>query len=168
MEIWCAVRDRFEAEYKDLIDVWGKLDGKAQGAVTIAGIFLAAVFAAARGEAVPESLVDRGLLGGSIVLLVLAVVAATLSQRVRVTNSGPSGRDMERAAVALEMRGGSRSDLAALRVRFLRTQVKAWCLCTESLRAINHAKGRALRMAQRLIFAGVILALLVTLRTLAR
>jgi hypothetical protein len=166
-EVWVAVRDRYEAEYEDLIDGWSKLDGKAHGATTMAGIFLAAVFAASRGEAVPTHPLDRAFLAGSIVLLVGAVVAASRSLRVRVTNSGPSGLDMERAAEALAARSGTDADLAGLRVRFLRTQVNAWSRCTGSMRAINHDKANMLRIAQRMIFAGAALALLVTLRMLA-
>jgi hypothetical protein len=37
--------DAYQKEYRELIDKWRNLEGKAQGVVTVSGIFLAGMFA---------------------------------------------------------------------------------------------------------------------------
>jgi hypothetical protein len=165
-EVWTVARDRYQDEYKELTDLWSKLDGKAQGAVTIAGIFLAALFAATRGEAIPASSTDRYLLAVAIVLLVGSVVAAGFSLHVRRTGAGPSGLDLERAAGDLVDHGTSAASVAELRIRFLRTQVNAWSRCIGDFREENRRKARSLRWSQGLVIAGAAVAVLVTLHLL--
>ena len=166
-EIWEDARNSYRDEYKDLAETWSKLDQKAQGIVTIAGIFLAAVFAASRGDAVPSSSWDRISLAGSIILLVASVFASGIALRVRRTVGGPDASQMERAAEDMDEASSSYGDLDDLRVRFLRTQINAWRRCTSDLRANNESKARSVRTAQFLLFVGVIFALGVTLHILA-
>ena len=162
-ERWTVVLTTCQDEYKDLLDAWGKLDGKAQGSATIAGVFLAAVFAAARGNGVPASERERALLGIAILLLVAAVVCAGAALRVQAAASGPSGNEMERVAIALDAGCDAACDVEAMRIRFLRTQINRWSASTAAFRDLNAGKGRWVRRAQLLLFAGIASALVVTL-----
>lgn len=166
-ERWTVALRTYQEEFRDLLDAWGKLDGKAQGTVTIAGVFLAAVFAAARGDAIPTSHGDRALLGLSILLLVAAVICAGLALRVQAAASGPSGQEIERAAADLDAATSEASDVDAMRIRFLRTQIKCWRESTILFRALNIRKSWYVRGAQLLLFGGIAGALIVTLYLLA-
>ncbi len=66
-----AHRDDFD----ELEDTWQRVDAKAQGAATIAGVFLAAVLAFVR-ELDALNYFNKWLLTGGIVLLVASIAAA--------------------------------------------------------------------------------------------
>jgi hypothetical protein len=167
-ERWTIVLKTCQDEYKDLLDAWGKLDGKAQGSATISGVFLAAVFAAARGNAIPASAYARGLIAFAIILLVAAVVCAGTALRVQAAASGPSGEQMETVTLDLDDICDANCDVEAMRIRFLRSQINSWRKSTASFREANRRKSDWVRRAQRLLFAGIGCALVVTLYLLAK
>jgi len=82
--------DAYKHEYRDLTETWRHLDGKAQGAVATAGIFLAAAFAFVRSFSegqIPSG--SRSALVAVSLLLVVSVVLAVLSLRIREVAAAP-------------------------------------------------------------------------------
>jgi hypothetical protein len=165
-ELYGAALDAYRSDYAGLADQWVRLETKAQATITVAGIFLAAVFASARGDAAPALLLDRWLLGVSIVLLVLSVAGAGLALRVQTVHAGPPGDEIERFARLAIASAGPRSP-DELRVGFLVEQSKTWAACTRELRKKNGDKAELVRGAQGLLVLGIGLALVVTSRSLA-
>lgn len=84
-----TILDAYHNEYKDLSDTWRSMETKAQGGITVAGIFLAAVFAYI--EKVTLTRFDRMLLIFAIALLVFTVFLAVRSLMVREVPSPPMG-----------------------------------------------------------------------------
>ena len=84
-----TILDAYQNEYKDLSDTWRSLDTKAQGGITVAGIFLAAVFAYI--EKVTLTSFDRVFLVFAIALLVFTVFLAVKSLMIREVPSPPLG-----------------------------------------------------------------------------
>ncbi len=77
-------------QYKESTETWKALETKSQGTITVAGIFLAAVFAFAR-EAASIDPLPRILIGITTVLLVASVAVALLSLEVRPVAPPPLG-----------------------------------------------------------------------------
>ena len=84
-----TILDAYYNEYKDLSDTWRSMETKAQGGITVAGIFLAAVFAYI--EKVTLTRFDKVLLIIAIALLVFTVFLAVKSLMVHEVPSPPLG-----------------------------------------------------------------------------
>ncbi len=168
LDLWKETLDGYRDEYKALAETWSKLDAKAQGTATIAGIFLAAVFAASRSGSIPGSALERGLLGASIVFLVASVVFAGIALRVQTVQGGPPGSEVERGADGARKLLNRGDPADETRRRFLASQIAVWRTCTSDLRRHASRKAESLRWSQRLVFVGASLALAVTIHILIK
>ncbi|WP_417914535.1 hypothetical protein [Candidatus Electronema sp. JM] len=84
--------DAYQKEYRELMDIWKNLEGKAQWIVTVSGIFFAGMFAFIRNPLLqPVHYYEQCLLTASVVLLVLSVVSALLAQRLFDVQKAPYG-----------------------------------------------------------------------------
>lgn len=84
--------DAYQKEYRELIDKWRNLEGKAQWVVTVSGIFLAGMFAFIRNPLLqPVRYYEQCLLTASVVLLVFSVISALLVQRLISVQKAPYG-----------------------------------------------------------------------------
>src|SRR4028119_24929 len=78
-------------EYKELIATWRNLDTKAQGNITIAGIFIAGAFGYISKVDGQPALYEKLFFGLTIVLLITSVILAILVLRIRPVCSPPLG-----------------------------------------------------------------------------
>ena len=77
-------------QHRESSETWKALETKGQGTITVAGIFLAAVFAFAR-EADSIDAFPRVLIGLTTILLVASVAVALLSLEIRPVAAPPLG-----------------------------------------------------------------------------
>jgi hypothetical protein len=140
------------------------MDGKAQGTITIAGVFLAAVFATVRAVAEGVATLDKVLIALAVLLLGISVVFAGLALRVRAIPAGPPGDEVQRAIEDIVDARADEQD--ECRIQFLRSQIIAWAECARTLVHANAAKARHVKWAQGLLFVGIACALVVALRDL--
>ena len=80
------ILDSLRAEYRELSETWRHIESKAQGAVTILGIFLAGVFAFIRLLPEDATPVEKWFLVAALALLAFSIVCAVLALRIRRKN----------------------------------------------------------------------------------
>lgn len=93
MELKDAIKaavDVHRDEAKDLADTWKHLDGKAQSVNTVAGVFLAALFAWSKGDKLSPC--DKIFYVAALVSLLAAVVTAILAMRVKTVSTSATSQ----------------------------------------------------------------------------
>lgn len=150
----------FRQEYSDAVDTWRTLEGKAQISITIAGVFLAAVFAFAR-DLKDVSLIHQILLGGSVVSLVLAVVFGLLVFRIVVLVAPPLGTFTETGVFDIIRQVDA--EVPAYLQRFVRDQCEQWKEALQSIVGVNNKKASAVWRAQVSLIVGICLTALFTI-----
>jgi hypothetical protein len=151
------VIESFFDEYKELAATGRDLDGKAQGTVTIAGIFIAAIFAYLRDLGTTTSDQEKVFLTIAVVCLIVSVVLSILALRIRKVAFLPLGeftatflRDLH--SVDDEAEVVERSS------RFFDDQVAAWGDVKKDGIASNKLKGAFLWSAQVFVVMAVLSA----------
>lgn len=150
--------EAYREEYRDLSETWKHLDTKAQSMGAIAGIFLAAAFAWARD--VPSGIGDlsRGLLAGSIALLVATIVLAVFALLIRQVAAPPLGD--ETADMVQDILEKQKVDEAAQRLRGLyNDQMTAWKDTNTDTAEHNRSKAGLVAIGQTaLVLAAILVA----------
>jgi len=147
----------YEAEYRDALETSRTIDSKAQVALTVSGVFLAAVFAFSR-DLSAFGCVDRGLLLLPVLALVIALFFGVTTYRVQTTIAAPmgtfvGGRIKDLIAVSEEKRR------AETRVRFVDEKIDTWSRAIAGLSTVNVEKAKSLtRLHFWLIVAAVLTA----------
>lgn len=156
----------YRDEYKELSDTWRHIEGKAQGTVGIAGIFLAAVFAFARGLAGADPpLLFRVTLIAALVLLATCIVLAVLTLLVTEVPAPPLGETMDE--MVGELSGVTDdAELAQRMPRFVSDQAELWQDTNESTDGENKKKAERLKWAQGLLVAAILLVAGLTIATI--
>lgn len=154
--------ETLKAEYKESSETWRALEGKAQGTVAIAGVFLAAVFAFVREAGVADGpLAERLGIGASALALVAAVICAVVTLKIRRIPAPPLGLRLQNDFKHLL----KVTDPHALRLHlenFVMDQARRWAEVNVEIAATNERKGKLLVSAQLLTaVAAVIVAGLV-------
>jgi hypothetical protein len=151
-------------QYKELAETWKALETKAQGAITVAGIFLAATFAFAR-EAASLDTISKLLVGVTAILLVASVTVALLSLEIRQVLAPPMADFVE---------GGTR-DLMKLQdaqltedlvARFVVDRANEWKQVNGTLAKENHKKAKQVWISQLLLGAATVPVAVVTVMVL--
>jgi hypothetical protein len=84
--------DAYVAQYKDITETWKSLETKAQGTVTIAGIFIASAFVFIKDIRTSNLIFNqRLLLVAAVSCLILSVIFAILALTLRSIASPPGG-----------------------------------------------------------------------------
>jgi hypothetical protein len=145
--------EAFRDEYNRICSVWDQLDRKAQGAVAISGIFLAAVFASIR-ELKATSDLERVLLGGAVLFLVLSVLSAIRALQVQEVSDAPSGsqiRDLVDAVMSV-----SPEELGERLPRLLSDQISLWEMANNEILKANERKAQLVSRCQWMLFTAVV------------
>ena len=153
-------------EYTELSETWRTLDTKAQGLGALAGIFLAAAFAWARDLPKVASLLDRSVVIGTIVLLVLAVVGAVRALQVRAVAPSPFGsetEDMLRDILAKS----KESELPERVLAFNNDQITLWKDTNKEVRRFNDDKADWISFGQYMLLSAAALVALFSSLTVA-
>jgi hypothetical protein len=155
--------DSYREEYKEFADVWKSLESKAQGTVTIAGIFIAAAFTFAKDLATTRlDFYGNVFLGAAILLLIPTVICSVLVLWKRTVKSIPSGETVEQCADALVQT--TDDDLADHTRRFLDQQSALWKETVASTKEAIARKAELLHAAQVLLLLAIGAAAVVTLK----
>jgi hypothetical protein len=155
-EVLSGYRD----EYKELADIWKQLDSKAQGVITVCGVFLAGVFAFARGITDPAETWQKILLTAATILLVLSVIVALRALRVREVELPPYG-DEHHSLLTDLLRDGAPID-GETADAYLRDQIRMWAKCNKSVYDANGTKADWTQTAQNILVGAIVCASLVT------
>jgi hypothetical protein len=149
-------------EYKELTTSWRTLDMKAQGNITIAGIFIAATFAYLTKFSAP-GLGEKVLLLFTIIFLVLCVFLSLSTLLVREVPPHYLGGFMRRMVADLE--GATDESFEDYLPTFYNLQADLWSSTSKKLIRANEVKGELLWVSQgSLLFAIFWAAMLVILK----
>jgi hypothetical protein len=147
-------------EHEELSDQFNALDSKAQGAMTIAGIFVAGMLGFINSLTDTAPFGQRVLLTAATALLALCVTAALLVVAVREVTAPPGGGLLQLVEDLLRSNNAAEPD----RLRnFARDHIRMWAAANKSIRDVNASKAKRLIFAQWLLLAAVVCAGLVTL-----
>jgi hypothetical protein len=146
----------YEAEYTELADTWKTIEDKAQGTVTIAGIFIAGALGFIRElpSSTPEY--ERWFLAATSILLIASVITCIVALRVQAVAAPPLGEDIEALAtdlLALE----DDSEIAERTPRFLGDVTRKWRSGNDAMDIRNEEKANLVWAAQILLAAAVVL-----------
>jgi len=160
-----TVLDSYKEEYKELSDVWKSLETKAQGTVTIAGIFIAAAFTFAKDLASTRlDYYGKLFLAGAIVLLIPTIILSVLALRRRTIKWIPAGIDVERWADDIE--DVPNDELTDRARRFIDVHSEVWRETVASKKKATAKKEELLYAAQILLLFAIGAATIVTLKLL--
>jgi hypothetical protein len=143
----------YQKEYQELFEVWKNLEGKAQGIITVSGIFLAAMFAFIRNLSGPVKYYEQCLLTISVILLVLSVVSALCAQRLRDVYQAPYGKQLGKVVEDLLNLNEISSDIFS---RYLVEQNNSWKEVNSNTRYANKKKANSLLVSQLLLVLSIL------------
>ena len=155
-ELLTSCRD----EYKDRSDIWRGLETKAQGNIAIAGIFIAGVFAFLRDVSGSADLVERALLGLTVITLVGSVVLSVRALRVQDAPPPPMAAAIQPIWEHLDM---ANHDLRNRLWTFLRDYSDLWCSANAEMKRLIGLKASHVSKAQALMVIAVLLVAALTL-----
>lgn len=153
--------ESYKTHYELLVKVATVLDSKAQTTITIAGIFIAAMFAFVRDLKTLElQHVEKYWLFATVILLILSILSSVIVFLLR-PQTLPSGADMEEVISDLEK---FNSDDVFFKERFnvLHQQMSVWKKPIISIKDSNNSKVKYLWSAQTLLLLAIISAGLLT------
>lgn len=164
-----AAVEAYRDEYGRFIDIWKGLDTKAQGAVTIAGIFIAAVFAFIR-DIKNLNLGDKGrwVLAAAIACLVSSVVLSILALTLRKVAAPPAAEDIDQMVRDIlrpepgEAGQPSEDSLKAMSLTFINEQIRLWREVMGEANDTIKLKYKFLLAAQWLLVGAVFLVVWLT------
>lgn len=147
--------EAYRAEYDDLSKIWSGLDTKAQGNVTICGIFVAGVLAFVRDVSHGTPLDRLVFITLALICLVASILASIRALRISEVRSAPMGIELD----------GMVNDLTALdtvedeRMEFfLHDHAKLWLETNSEIQKLNDGKAYWVEWSQVLITAAILLA----------
>lgn len=145
--------------YRDLSTQWSGLDTKAQGAGTVAGIFLAGIFAFVRDVSVESPCLERLAISLAVAFLVASIVCAIWAVVVREADEVSSHQFSEAVEELYTLEDGASDE----RIRdFYRDQIGVWEEAIIDVKRVVDRKGLLLKVAQGLLLVAVIGAAVVT------
>jgi len=145
----------YQDEYRDLTETWRQLDGKSQGTLATAGVFLAATFAFVKSFTegqIPAG--SRPALIAAIVCLATSVVLAVLSLRIRTVTAAPFGRRLEQLTLDL-MRIEDPDERNARAPDYVREQIDMWRSVNGDVQAENGRKANLVLASQVVLLLAV-------------
>ena len=165
----------YTAEYEALTDVWKGLETKAQGAITIAGIFIAAAFVFIRDlQMLNLSFSQKLLLAVAVACIVLSVIASILVLILQTVDSPPGGSLVYQMCqdVILQKMGETVAErdslIPDLSLMVFGDQISIWEKAIVSTTSVNKQKVFRLRAAQWLLVAAVMMIVWLTITIIIR
>lgn len=151
----------YKDEYKELIDVWKQLDLKAQGTITVCGVFLAGIFAFSRDPATTDRSIEKWLVIIATALLVLSVIAALAAIQIRPTKFPPVGSVHD--ALVTDWLGGKVGFDDDQKAAYLTHQNASWKEANKDLYSKNGHKAHAIGGAQWILLGAIFCAAVLTI-----
>ncbi len=157
-----SVVDACKEEHSELWTNWRHLDSKAQGTITVAGVFLAAAFAFVRTLSVWK--MDLGcqiMLVGSLTCLISTVVISVVAIRVRAVTGPPLGQLLQKTVRDL-LNVTDEKEMPARYRNHLNDQLNAWSQTIEDVRTQNSRKAKLLNAAHIVLLLAISLVAMMT------
>jgi hypothetical protein len=152
--------DACKHEHQELSEQWDALDAKAQGTMTVAGIFVAGILAFINALSSAAAIWEKRLLTTAAILLGACVVAALRAIAVREVTAAPVGKQLLNVVNDLLEKG---EPLTPSRLNnFARDHMRMWEVANADMRRVNTSKAKPLAVAQWLLFAAIVCAVVVT------
>lgn len=152
----------YRDEYKELSDTWRHVEGKAQGTITVSGIFLAAAFAFVRDlTGAGTGLLEKSVLAVAVGTLTATVILAVLSLRVREVVAPPLGESLDEMITDLSGLTHA-AEIAERLPRFIGDQLEMWKNANEAVDRVNKGKAGLVAWAQRLLLLSIGLVAVLT------
>lgn len=150
-----TVVESYREEYKEIIDNWHRLEGKAQGSVAISGIFIAGVFAYLRDNIALMPCYQKILLGAGIICLLISVSFSILALRIRQLPAPPMGEYLDRLVCdLLEVTDSSLLERLPL---FVQDQITGWRNVRKGLVDANLRKAKNIWIGQILLVISILI-----------
>lgn len=155
----------YEKEYHELCETWRHLEDKAQGTITISGIFLAALFTFVSGLIDTIGLFDlyyeKGLLIAAAILLTASVIYAILVLKIKEVKTPPQGDELNE--LINDLVESQEAETSERLPNFIRDQVKLWQKVNLATYEIDLGKARNLFRAQVLLITAICAVMILTL-----
>ncbi len=152
----------YRDEYKELSDTWRHVEGKAQGTITVSGIFLAAAFAFVRDlTGAGTGLLEKSILAVAVGMLTATVILAVLSLRVREVVAPPLGESLDEMITDLSGVTDA-AEIAERLPRFVGDQLQMWKNANEAVDQVTKGKAGLVAWAQRLLLLAIALVAVLT------
>ena len=162
-----AVLESYRDEYKELSETWRNLESKAQGAVTIAGIFIAGAFAYIREVGPQAHRSDRVFLGASILSLMISVLLSIWALRVRTVAAPPIGEYVDNLVRDL-LQVDNDAKLKERVMGFVTDQTDSWRRATRGAKESNKSKANYLLASHVFLVIAILTVALLSISKLWR
>lgn len=148
-------------EYKDKIAIFNNLDTKAQNNITIAGIFLGAMFAFLQGDNLGKFISHTHtlgifLIGLSIISLIISIGFCLYALKIRTMSAPLESDELFRMAQDILKLEDSEFD-QTISENFLRDQISVWPQILKDMYKHNEDKAIAISRGQTLIAIAIII-----------
>ena len=154
--------EAYRQEYDELSEDWRNVDTKAQGNITVCGIFLAAIVAFAKDLAAKGTVDERHLLIFTAVLLAVSVGMSLTTLIVRSVLGAPLGAAHD-SLVADLLRTKAISD--AQISNYIRDPISFWKETNRELQEANSKKAKLLLTGQILLVFAILAATILIVLT---
>jgi hypothetical protein len=147
-------------EYKELTAAWRNLDTKAQGNITIAGIFIAGAFAYLTKISQPPALYEKVFFVFAMIFLVISVVLSIKVLEIR--NVPPHYLGFMRQ-IASHLQEQADEELKNSLPVFYNYHSSLWASANEKMIKLNKEKGEYLWAAQVFLVIAILTAVMLTI-----
>lgn len=154
--------EAYREDYKELVDNWRSLESKAQGAVAIAGIFIAGAFAFIREIDTNTYLIEKILLVAVILFLITSVAFSVYALKIRAIAAPPFGANVERLVNDL-LNIEDQSEIAERLPNYINDQISEWKKVNGEVEIAIESKAERLWRAQRALLYAILTIAVLTL-----
>jgi len=159
-----TVLESYPEEYKEFVNNWHSLEGKAQGSVAIAGIFIAGAFAYLRENIALMNCYQKTLLGCGIVCLLITVAYSIMALRIRKLPAPPMGEYLDK--IVCDLLRVKDSELLERIPLFVQDQIIGWRIVRKGLSDSNLRKAKNIWIGQILLVGAILIIGILALSTL--
>lgn len=146
--------EAYKEEYRDLVAAFQGLDGKAQGSVAIAGVFIGGIFAFLNSTSLVKTTLNVSILTTAVAVLSASVLLSILVLRVRDTKGVPTGEHTNQ--ILTDLLELDVATITANLSRFYGDKGRAWASCVDKLRSDVERKSDFLWGGQIMLLLGII------------
>ena len=149
--------ESYRKQYEELCSDWRAIESKAQATVTIAGVFVAAIFAFLNQLTEQTILIQKVLLALSLLGLVFSVLLSVLALKVDKVLKAPLGEEKEELVMDLLALSDSDAEIKARIPRLQYDQLEGWKEANKSLFTATQKKANRVFRSQVVLVATLFL-----------
>lgn len=156
-QLFTEVEKDYRDEYRELLDTWKQLEGKAQASVGIAGLFLGGILGLASSFTPRTPCYERVLIAIVALALTAAVVLAVFALLIRLIPGAPLGSTMGQQAIDI-IAIVTESEVQERKDAFLQSRLNLWRGTVVALQTHNERKAMLVAAGQSLTIVAVVSA----------